>query len=259
MPLLFLERKGTRKRGINCTNKLKKSLDRNEKVVYLRYENLSTMGKQNKEHNYSEADLILMFGLERIKTPYTALMTEWTSAETLLTENEEVILQKLWMRAVENIEGWQEEDLKMKFLSPVLELSNIMEDKQFKTYFEKMVSAEVEGHFLKTKTDFMVAKGILDKPQAPYFHFQEWKPHKRPTGDSMAQLLEALLIAQTVNECQFPMYGGEVMGKQWSFVILEGKSYCVSNAYDVTKVDDLRKVVAMLRKFTEILKSRMLK
>lgn len=217
------------------------------------------MAKRNKEQNYSEADLILMFGLDRIKHPFTSLMLNWMQSETTLTETEQLTFQKLWKRAVENIESWQEEELKMKFIGPVLELGNIMEDNLFHTYFEKTVSATVEGHFLKTKTDFMVAKGILDKPQQPYFHFQEWKPHKKPTGDSMAQLIEALLIGQAVNEYKFPMYGAEVMGKQWSFVILEGKKYCISRSYDVTDPEDLLKVVAMLRKFTEILKEDILK
>ncbi len=104
----------------------------------------------------------------------------------------------------------------------------------------------------------MLAKGILDKPQQPYFHFQEWKPHKRPTGDSMAQLLEALLIAQELNQHQFPMYGCEVMGKYWSFVILEDKSYCISKSYDCTEQDDLLQIIAVLRKFKQILEKLLL-
>lgn len=212
-----------------------------------------------KEQNYSEADLILMFGLERIKTPYTPLMTEWMDAKTSLNDIEQAIFDKLWLRAVNNLEGWQEEDLKMKFLSPILELCNLMDDPDFQTYFEKTVSATVEGHFLKTKCDLMFAKGVLDKPQTPYFHFQEWKPHKKPTGDSMAQLLEALLIAQELNTSKFPMYGGEVAGKQWSFVILEGRRYCISKSYNATDKDDLLEIIAILRKFKELLKTRFLK
>jgi hypothetical protein len=216
------------------------------------------METKNKIRNYSEADLILEFNLNRLITEYTPLMTEWMNAETTLTEFETITFQKICLRAKKEVLGWQEEDLKMKFIAPVLELANLVENDDFQSYFEKTVSATIDGHFLKTKTDFMVAKGILDKPQQPYFHFQEWKPHKRPTGDSMAQLLEALLIAQEINQHKFPMYGCEVMGKQWSFVILEGKSYCLSKSYDCTEQDDLLKIIAILRHFRHLLLTQFL-
>jgi hypothetical protein len=179
------------------------------------------MATQNKIRNYCEADLILLFNLNRITEEYTPLMQEWTNATTTLTEFENTLFQRIRLRAKREILGWQEEDLKMKFIAYVLELANLVENEHVQSYFEKTVSTTLDGHFLKTKTDFMIAKGILDKPQQPYFHFQEYKPHKKPVGDSMAQLLEALLIAQEINQHKFPLYGCEVMGKYWSFVILE--------------------------------------
>jgi hypothetical protein len=216
------------------------------------------MATQNKIHNYSEADLILQFNLNRITEEYTPLMQEWTNATTTLNELESLIFQKIYLRAKREILGWQEEDLKMKFIAPVLELANLVEGGQVQSYFEKTVAATIDGHFLKVKTDFMIAKGILDKPQQPYFHFQEYKPHKRPVGDSMAQLLEALLIAQEINQHKFPLYGCEVMGKYWSFVILENKTYCTSGSYDCTKQEDLLKIIAILREFKRLLITKFL-
>jgi hypothetical protein len=216
------------------------------------------MATQSKEQRYSEADLVLLLGLERLIEP-TPLMREWLAAETAFTANEQELLSHLLLRARREITGWQEEDLKMKFLAPVLELSRLMEGENFQTYFEKTVAATIEGHFLKTKTDFMVASGVLDKPQKPYFHFQEWKPHKKPTGDSMAQLLEALLIGQEINSHEFPMYGCEVVGKHWTFVILQGKTYCLSESFDCTKEHELNKIVAVLRKFRATLDAKLLR
>lgn len=217
------------------------------------------MATQLKLSRYSEADLILGLGLERVKSPYSKELAEWIESETVLTSTEQELFDKVLLRAVNNIEGWQEEDLKMKFLSPVLELANLIDGENFQTYFEKTISATIEGMFLKTKTDFMVASGVLDKPQKPYFHFQEWKPHKKPTGDSMAQLLEALLIGQEVNSYEFPMYGCEVVGKHWTFVILDGKTYCISESFDCTKRRELFKIISVLRKFREMLDERLSK
>ena len=216
------------------------------------------MAAQNKIHNYSEADLILQFNLNRITEYYTPLMQEWTNATTTLTEFENIFFQRIYLRAKREILGWQEEDLKMKLIGPVLELANLIEDEHCLSYFEKTVSTTLEGHFLKVKTDFMLAKGILDKPQQPYFHFQEYKPHRKPVGDSMGQLLEALLIAQEINQAKFPMYGCEVIGKLWTFVILEGKNYCLSMSYDCTKQEDLLKIIAILREFRQLLITKFL-
>lgn len=210
--------------------------------------------KQNKSRNYSEADLILLYDLKRVVgKDHSPLMQHWLSATTTLSPIEQHIFDFILTDAQQNIHGWQEEDLKMKFIAFVLRLGNLVDTPYFNTYFEKTLSSTVNGHFLKTKTDFMVAKGVLDKPQKPYFHFQEWKPHKRPVGDSMAQLLEALLIAQEINQHKFPMYGCEVMGKQWSFIILQDKTYYVSKSFDCTEASDLLKIIAILREFNRIL------
>lgn len=218
------------------------------------------MNKQNKIRNYSEADLILLYDLKRmVGAENNPLLQEWLNATTTLNDAEQFMFRTILDDARQNIYGWHEEELKMKFIAFVLRLGELVDAPLYHTYFEKTISATIDGHFLKTKTDFMIAKGILDKPQLPYFHFQEYKPHKRPVGDSMAQLLEALLIAQEINQYQFPMYGCEVMGKQWSFVILKDKTYCLSKSYDCTEEEDLLNIIAILRKFKMILITQFLK
>jgi hypothetical protein len=104
----------------------------------------------------------------------------------------------------------------------------------------------------------MMAKGILDVFETPYFHFQEYKPHKNPSGDSMAQLLEAFLIAQERNKNGLPMYGVDIIGKQWSFVIMEGKDYCISETYNSIERMGLLNIISILRKFKYILETRLL-
>ncbi|MCU0392973.1 MAG: hypothetical protein MUE81_17830 [Thermoflexibacter sp.] len=220
--------------------------------------------QRNKEKQYSEAELIEMFGLTRlVGSEMIPSLAEWTNATTTLSPAEQQLFDDIRQDAVQNIAGWQEEDLKMMFISFVLRLGHLRNQPNYHTYFEKTISATVEGIFLKTKTDFMIAKGILDKPKIPYFHFQEWKPLKNPKGDSMAQLLEAFLIAQETNRAanlrtDKPLYGCEVVGKQWTFAIMEGKTYCLSKSYDCTEKDDLLQIIAILRKFKEILETKLL-
>ena len=213
----------------------------------------------SKEKYYSEAELILTFGLTRVPNGNTDLMREWLDIPNISFKNEEQILfDKILHEAQQKIEGWHEEALKMKFIAFVLALGQMEDGNDYNTYFEETISATVEGNYLKTKTDFMMAKGVLDLPIKPFFHFQEWKKHKDPNGDPVAQLLEAFLIAQEKNQNGKPMYGVDIMAKNWQFVTMEGREYCISKSLDATDRDDLLKIIAILRKFRYILETRLM-
>jgi hypothetical protein len=147
----------------------------------------------------------------------------------------------------------------MKFISKVLDLGGLEDNEQVMSYFDKTISGTVENIKLTVKSDFMLAKGTLDYFRTPFFHLQEYKPYKNPSGDSMAQLLEAFLIAQVKNNNQHPLYGVEIMGGNWRFVTMMGKEYCVSDIYNSLDREQLLKIIAILRKFGEILQERLMK
>ena len=204
--------------------------------------------------------MISVFGLIKIVGNQTPLMQEWINIEPpKLSIFEQYNFDNAYQTGVQKIDTWSEEDLKMKFISHVLELGRVVEDEGFASFFDKKLAAVVDNYALSVKADFIIAKGVLDYMERPFFHFQEYKPSKNPTGDSMAQLLEAFLIAQAQNDDGKPLYGCEVVGKIWRFVTMEGRTYCVSKAYDCTDRDDLLQIIAILRKFREILETRLLK
>jgi hypothetical protein len=146
----------------------------------------------------------------------------------------------------------------MKFISPILALAGLTNDEGFASFFDKKLAAKVEGYPLVVKADFVVAQGILDFMQRPFFHFQAYKSEKNPTGDPMAQLLEAFLIGQTLNDDGKPLYGCEVVGKNWTFIVMQGKTYCISKTFDSTEKDELLLIIAILRKFRFILETKLL-
>jgi hypothetical protein len=218
-----------------------------------------------KKKDWKEAELIQTFHLERIATHQTPLMTEWLRVEhPKFTNSESETFEKIYQKAVEKIGGWSEEDLKMKFISFVLDLGNLTDDNNIVTFFDKQLKGVVEGISLSVKSDFMLAKGFMNIYQTPYFHFQaggvpQYKPQINPSGEPMAQLLEAFLIAQEQNSqsgIQIPLYGCEIIGKQWCFVTMEQKQYCISSIYDCTNREELLKIIAILRKFKSILKEK---
>ncbi len=214
---------------------------------------------ENEGRNWTEAELVLQFKLKRIVEYQTPLMQEWLEVENpIFNVVEQGIFDQKFQEALLKIAGWSEEDLKMKFIAFILELGHLKDEKGIIGYFDKLIWAKVEGIMLKVKSDFMLAKGFLDLHQNPYFHFQEYKPNKKPTGDSMAQLIEAFLIGQAKNEKPIPLYGVEIVGKSWNFVIMEGKEYCVSPTFVATEKDDLLRIIAVLRHFKHILFTRLI-
>ena len=215
--------------------------------------------EEKRAKEWSEGELIRTFGLNRIVTYQTPLMEEWLDVQPPeLIMPEQYNFDRAFLKAQKNIAGWNEEDIKMKFISPILELGQMMDDEKVIGYFDKVISATVENVRLTVKSDFMLARGTLDFFETPYFHFQEYKPYKKPSGDSMAQLLEAFLIAQEKNKNGLPLYGVDIVGKQWSFVVMEGKDYCISKVFDSVDKNDLLTIIAVLRKFKFILETRLL-
>lgn len=212
-----------------------------------------------KVKNYNEAEIIEMFGLERLSgNNTTQIMKEWMESETTLEDWESRLFLEITENLSDKIVGWNEEMLKMNFIAFVLKLGHLAETKQYKTYYESMLEATVDGNFLKVRADMMIASGILEYPKIPYFYFQEYKKVKDPKGDVTAQVLEAFLIAQELNKNNKPLYGCTVIGKYWEFMTMEQRTYCISKSYDCTENDDLMQIIAILRKFKEILETRLL-
>ncbi len=219
----------------------------------------------NKIKQWSEAEIIDTFGLTKTKLngklsikSNTNLLEKWLDTTTILSNEDAKTVTNLAQEALENVENWNEEDLKMNFIAFIIAISGLKSNDKFRSLYEKTVQATVEGHFLKAKTDFMIAKGVMDLVKVPYFHFQEYKKEKDPNGDPLAQLIEAFLIAQEKNKNGKPMYGAYVVGRFWYFVTMEGKNYCVSNAYNSTEEKDLIQIIAILRNFRVILETTLI-
>ncbi len=213
--------------------------------------------RRNKPRKYSEGEIVIAFNLLKLDE-LSSTLHNWLNTQTALDMFEEHVFKKILKDAKINIASWNEEELKMYFISYIIDLSNLRSSKNIRSFFERTIDAEVEGIYLKTKTDFMIAKGVLDLVKTPYFHFQEYKKEKDPHGDPLEQLLEAFLIAQAMNQNGKPMYGAYIVGRYWYFVTMEAKEYCVSPSYDSTKETELMHIIAILRHFKVILETTLM-
>ena len=185
-------------------------------------------------------------------------MQRWLAVQPpTLSLGEQEIFDRILPFAIRDIAGWGEEELKMHFISQIMPLAHLTGNGRYKAFYEKTISGIVDGVELSTKTDFMLAISFFNKPKLPYFHFQEYKPSK-PSGDSMAQLLEAMLVAQEKNTNSKPIYGCEIIAETWRFIILKDRAYCISKPYISTERDELLSIIAILRHFKHILETELL-
>ena len=182
-------------------------------------------------------------------------LDELVSTETHLTEFELALLDVALDRYRQLVMGWNEEELKMHFISSVFTVANPNIHGVCKTFFERPLSGVVNNYQLNIITDCMIAsynEGGL--PVHPYFFLQEFK-QKQLWGktDPQGQMLAAMLLAQEQNADGAYLYGCYVIEKNWHFTTLKGLDYCVSEQFNATKKEDLLQIVYILRKLKEII------
>lgn len=215
---------------------------------------------RKKQKEWSESELIKTFHLSR-EDKNMPLLSSWLDTPPAnLSEIETIAFQELLDLVGRKGDFWNEESLKMSFIAPLLHTFIKFNDTQsrYEGFFDYTIFATVEGIYLQIETDFMLAKGIGDIAETPYFHFQEYKRSKKSPPEPMAQLIEAFLIAQEKNKNGKPLYGLLIVGRIWQFVVMEGKKYGVSTFYDAALKEDLLQIIAVLRKFKIILETTLL-
>jgi hypothetical protein len=157
--------------------------------------------------------------------------------------------------------GWNEEELKMHFISPILAVADPNIEDVCKTFFERPLEGVVNNYELSVVTDCMIASyNEGGQPVTPYFFLQEFKQSQRfGRTDPEGQMLAAMLLAAAANQHDNNqvLYGCFVIERQWYFTTLKGLDYCVSAAFDSTKKPDLLQIVFILQKLKELILARL--
>ena len=159
-------------------------------------------------------------------------------------------LNALQMRLVKHVYDWNEQELKIQFIGPLLNLVDF-DQAHYQPFFERVISVPYKNEKLSGDVDFLVANG-LRVPEQPYFFIHEHKKDADSSGDPLGQVMIAMIAAQILNEADYPIYGAYVVGRFWNFVVLNGQEYAVSLAYDATK-DEIKAIYAILTKVKEII------
>ncbi len=180
--------------------------------------------------------LMETFGLQQVLI--CEKLEYWLGMNVSIEDNTKKLLEELRGNAIINVPYWNEDELKFNLIYPLIQMAEI-KSKTYNIFLERTISATFNDKYkLLGKPDLIVASGIFE-PKNPYFFFHEYKKEKGSADDPIGQLLAAMMVGQKLNDNQKPVYGAYVVGRNWFFVVLEGKNYCISNNFSVTQKDEL--------------------
>ncbi len=211
--------------------------------------------EKEKKLDLLEPILVRTLSLQRLYTN-TRLMEEWLSATGTLTEFDLMLLQESQEKLIENADTWNEEELKMSFISFIIFLARYTNP--IRTYYDREMSAKIGEYTLLCKADMLLSKGFGELIETPYFFLHEYKREKKYSGDPVGQMLGGMLISQAKNNNEKPMYGCYVQGRFWFFSILDANQYVISQAFDSSSLQGAKQIIFILRKMKELIHTQLL-
>ena len=170
---------------------------------------------------------------------------EWFSYKVTLDESIILFLEALIRDNELLIRSYKEEDLKIYFISPLLNSINFKSFKyKVRGFYEAKIAYSTEKFSFSGTTDFLVSNGLLESKQ-PLFFIQEFKKSEE-FSNPRPQLLAELISGVELNNWRL-IKGAYIVGSIWNFVILEKLDkdkyqYFISQNFDSTKIGDLQDI-----------------
>ena len=193
-------------------------------------------------------ELLTIFELKHCRDQHPKLQN-WMHSSGTLSATDEVILKDIVEETRFRIEGWNEEELKMKAIALLFYLAHIKIEGKVDIFYERNINATIGNYYINVVADCTIGTvSGLTKVQHPYFFFQEFKKSKGDKTDPEGQMLAAMLAAQSANNDSKTIYGAYLIGGNWYFSLLDGKNYALTEALLITRPNELQQILFMLRK-----------
>jgi hypothetical protein len=206
-----------------------------------------------KKYYFRQCTLTTLDNLFELQKTFSSQTLDlWLQAEIALSEKERGILESFQELLLLNRDAWNEQELSLHFIGPILALAHFTEPYRFNLFAERKISAVIpgiEGDIeLSSEPDGIIATGYRE-PKIPLFAFTEYKRQLDPEGDPAGQTLAAMLAGQALNGNNHPVYGAYVICSDWNFMVLEDKHYTISRDYSAlsTEVFDLLRILKALK------------
>lgn len=211
--------------------------------------------EKKKLNHYDVYEVIDTFNIEKNKS--CDLLHAWLNVSGTLISSEAEIIEQARKRLELKWDEWNEEELKMHFISIIFFVARLDEPKQISTFFERRFSGKVNNILISLIVDCMLASPTNSgQPNHPYFFLQEFKQSLGDSHDPEGQMLAAMILSHELNKDDKPLYGCWIQGAVWRFTLLNGKEYCVSRTFDATNPEAILQIVFILRKLKQLILNR---
>jgi len=197
--------------------------------------------------SWTYEDVEITFQINR--NDQNEILTKWLATPQNISELDKQLIAQKSERLRNNVISWNEDELKLFFIGPFLDLVYFTSSK-YKTFSQRKITLKTEKVETSGIVDFVIATGKT-KPREPFFFLHEYKqqyPSKK--NDPLGQLFVSMVAAQNLNNNSEPVYGVLVEGRFWYFVVLHQNKYGVSQPLDAGK-DDIFQIFAMLCKLKD--------
>lgn len=167
----------------------------------------------------------------------------WFSDQSTLKKDDIAFLTELLEKEFNFIRIYKEEDLKVKFIAPILNRIDFRDmSREIRDFYEEKITYQADKFIFTGTTDFLISKG-LEYSEKPYFFIQEFKKGKESSYPE-AQLLAEIIAGIELNKCTI-MKGAYIVGAIWTFVIVKKLAehtyqFFISVNFDSTKIEDLK-------------------
>ena len=169
---------------------------------------------------------------------------QWFNADITLDKDIIYFLRDLIEKEKHYLKVYNEEDLKINFITPILNKVDFKISDNIRAFYEEKIVYKTDKFIFSGTTDFLVSKGFR-KPKKPYFFIQEFKKGQANAFPEPQLLAELIAAIELNNDSE--MKGAYIVGAIWNFVILEKLDthkyqYVVSENFDSTKLEDLKSI-----------------
>lgn len=213
------------------------------------------------EKNFNDCtlnDLDEMFGL-RWTRPHSSSLQQWLDrANSIeLSDYENFSCKNLQELLTLNVHYWLEQELSLHFIGPMFSLIGFTEPYRYNLFGQRLLQntlKTLQGNdiLLTGRPDEIIASGY-GTMKTPFFAFNEYKKELDSKGDPAGQVLSAMLVGQSLNTIEQPIYGCYVLGRDWYFLTLQAQSYSISRGFDGT-TEDVFEICRLLKALKEIVK-----
>ncbi len=181
-----------------------------------------------------------------IRHQHLAILEEWLNEDAPISDFERQTLQELSNDLDLSAEYWNEQELVIHFIAPVLSLAKFRKYNVYNLFAERNISATIDKETITGNPDSIIAKG-WEEPEKPFFCLHEYKRESAPYADPLPQCLAAMLVCRELNENpNTVLYGCTVVGRYWRFLILQNNDYAVSSPYIATS-DNIFSIFKILK------------